>query len=1478
MKHKRGTKLLGVLLSLALMLSLIPGMSLTAYAEDVTESFTTTGNGGEITGTHFKISGTKGDSDGFAVGGFGGTTGNTITVSSLNGENITKIEATIGYVNTSGTPGIANANPGTLSGTFSKGNTITVTNINATSVTFSIQSGSTVQFKQFVVSKNENIPVTGVTLSPNEAQTIEVGGSVAFTATVEPSGATDKTVKWIASGGVTLYSDSNCTQMVGTAATSTLTVYAKGVSAGSATVTATSNADDTKSASCAVTVNPLEPVSYMVWNGTKLVEKAGDDACKDYTVVTANTTTFENGKWYVVNTPSAQNLTNSNRITVSGTANLILCDGAKLTASQGIQVKQGNTLNIYAQSEGTGALIANGADNCAGIGGIMDSGGAGGTVKIHGGNITATGGDDGAGIGGGTGVAGGNVTIYGGSVTATGNGTAAGIGGASNGGNGGTFTIYGGSVIANGGSYSAGIGGAAGCDGGSVTIHGGTVTATGGNNAMGIGKGLSMDGNVNGPLTVATTHAVYSHTAAITDANKTDAAAKAQGTGAAMDIARNRYMLVEEGVLHFHTLTDYTVNGDTITAVCTNTVDCTLADKNYTATLTIGAPATGSYEATLTGASDFGVTAADINYYFGETKLEAAPTTDGFYQARITVGGVTASVSYGVNAISKDDSFDETSAHGKFDTLPAVAAVGASVEITTLPDPGYQLEALTVKKANGDTVNATVTGNTGSFIMPGEAVTVSATFTKRNVPVKLTVEGSGGTAVLLDDAYNGVKDTDAFSKKAGDTFILRIDRDDDYAYKVTYGAQNTPITTTEFSKTEYEAYAAYATENGITVPPTTVLVWATVPGIAEGDLTATVTFSKLQTFTVLYQPSGTGTTAAWCKLATDGVETAPMKMQSDAVMGNNTVYSLKVTAGFAPTKVAFAATKEAVDAVQTNAMNGCSAKTSVAYSEWTTMADNNKFVMIGGNARTVVAAFVSDADAVAVYKDNAYNEAKAGVTGGVTYQLAVVTEADGGKVIAPPAPEKEGSNFGGWRGFVYDSDGKATEMTYEANKEVPVRKNTTFNAVWTPVTPTVSINQNNGAEIKKIEATYNQPISEPETIEKIGFALENWLVGESVTESGKFLPEGVPFDFKTPITDDLELDAQWKHVHSYTCVPLNYFGNALEDYFGYLPYIHVKFCGCADVKLEAHTFQNGVCTGCGYKKSGTTDEVTLTVSYWKDGASPTKWMNGETKNAKKNTEVTVDAFDQIGTFVFSKWQYSTDSGAHWYDLAAATMVGFIIPCSMEVRAIYIPTINEPQIELSARNYVTEAQGYNWDSVLFQMNYKLPEGYTLIDAGVRMGDNNGISYYELKERTYTMDGEAKAIGVGICVVTSILDGGVNTFEGSASEKYYAERENSVLDEYSAETLADYMMKSKPVNVEKYPPIYWEAKAETKGQTGSVNTLTPLRFIQKNNGNHFIYGVAWMTYKAPNGVTGTLYTKAIPVTRNNPNGYASATPNA
>ena len=76
----------------------------------------------------------------------------------------------------------------------------------------------------------------------------------------------------------------------------------------------------------------------------------------------------------------------------------------------------------------------------------------------------------------------------------------------------------------------------------------------------------------------------------------------------------------------------------------------------------------------------------------------------------------------------------------------------------------------------------------------------------------------------------------------------------------------------------------------------------------------------------------------------------------------------------------------------------------------------------------------------------------------------------------------------------------------------------------------------------------------------------------------------------------------------------------------------------------------------------------------------------------------------------------------------------------------------------------------------------------------------------------------------------------------------------------------MYESKPINVEKYDPIYWEAKAKTKGMSGSMATLPPLRFAQKDNQDHWIYGIGWLRYKDKDGNIQTIYTEALATTVN------------
>ena len=211
---------------------------------------------------------------------------------------------------------------------------------------------------------------------------------------------------------------------------------------------------------------------YYTWDNDTQTCIPNNGTAQTATVVTTGVTQWggdESDKeyWYVVN----DEINITDRITVTGNVHLILADGCNLTASKGINVSAGNSLSIYGQTNGSGALEATRDSYNAGIGGGFGSGGSGGEVTIHGGEVTATGGNGGAGIGGGYNGSGGEVTIYGGTVTATGESSGAGIGGGQNG-NGGAVTISGGTVTATGESSGAGIG--SGYGGSSGTFSTGT--------------------------------------------------------------------------------------------------------------------------------------------------------------------------------------------------------------------------------------------------------------------------------------------------------------------------------------------------------------------------------------------------------------------------------------------------------------------------------------------------------------------------------------------------------------------------------------------------------------------------------------------------------------------------------------------------------------------------------------------------------------------------------------------------------------------------------------------------------------------------------------------------------------------------------------------------------------------------------------------------------------------------------------------
>ena len=142
------------------------------------------------------------------------------------------------------------------------------------------------------------------------------------------------------------------------------------------------------------------------------------------------------------------------------------------------------------------------------------------------------------------------------------------------------------------------------------------------------------------------------------------------------------------------------------------------------------------------------------------------------------------------------------------DLVNGQAKAGSEVTLTVTPDTGFDFESLTVvKTADNSAVSVTKVSETiYKFTMPKDAVTVTATFVGKPVTASLIVTGNDGTsctATMLDSTY---KEVSSVKKKAGEKFILLVNRDNEYDFNVKNGESD--VSVTEFTKDEYEAYLA----------------------------------------------------------------------------------------------------------------------------------------------------------------------------------------------------------------------------------------------------------------------------------------------------------------------------------------------------------------------------------------------------------------------------------------------------------------------------------------------------------------------------------------------------------------------------------------------------------------------------------------------------------------------------------------------
>ena len=198
---------------------------------------------------------------------------------------------------------------------------------------------------------------------------------------------------------------------------------------------------------------------------------------------------------------------------------------------------------------------------------------------------------------------------------------------------------------------------------------------------------------------------------------------------------------------------DFTFNavGNTLTATCGHSdgLDCSLADANYQATLTLSPPVDTYYRPyttysamhNLSGfntATGLNATATDITYVnntTGDNLGTAAPTTAGNYTASVTVtvGGTnyTLTTDFKVNTENSINNNIRQISLNKTN-----AANDEEITITFTPRSHELVNTLTV---TGTTTNMSI-GNgvtkvdeyTYTFLMPYEEVTIGATFKSSN--------------------------------------------------------------------------------------------------------------------------------------------------------------------------------------------------------------------------------------------------------------------------------------------------------------------------------------------------------------------------------------------------------------------------------------------------------------------------------------------------------------------------------------------------------------------------------------------------------------------------------------------------------------------------------------------------------------------------------------------------------------------------
>ena len=197
-----------------------------------------------------------------------------------------------------------------------------------------------------------------------------------------------------------------------------------------------------------------------------------------------------------------------------------------------------------------------------------------------------------------------------------------------------------------------------------------------------------------------------------------------------------------------------------------------------------------------------------------------------------------------------------------------------------------------------------------------------------------------------------------------------------------------------------------------------------------------------------------------------------------------------------------------------------------------------------------------------------------------------------------------------------------------------------------PTYPTVTFNFDNGSEVKTEKVENGKTISKPETDPtKDGYVFADWYTKD---ESGNWAAK--PFDFNTPITDNITLYAQWEEV------PVDTYVVTVENGVAWVE---------ADAETEAVAAGESICVPEGVTVHVKADETAF------DGMAFERWevRKGEVKLADDHAAETTFTMPAGEVQLEAMYQAADANDSGWD--AATVVTGAVIGTGTAILAYHI---------------------------------------------------------------------------------------------------------------------------------------------------------------------------------------------------------------